>query len=77
MKWSVLRPFAWVCTSGGVTVSGSILGVGGGDARHFFLLNLYNSKNIGGGGASCSAVFELYASINANWCTPISNKRLY
>ena len=33
---------------GGGTISDSILG----GTRHFFLLNLYNFKNIGGGGVS-------------------------
>ena len=34
------------------TVSDSILG----DTRHFFLLTLYNFKNIGGGGVTCPLV---------------------
>ena len=39
---------------GGGTISDSILG----GTRHFFLLNLYNFKNIGGGGAGASPPYS-------------------
>ena len=42
---------------GGGTISDSILG----GTRHFFLLNLYNFKNIGGGG-TCHSPLPPYSA---------------
>ena len=54
----------------GGTISGSILG--GGGTRHFYLLTLYNFKNIVGGGGGARAPRAPYSAVPERqfplWC---------
>ena len=65
---------------GGNSVSDSILG--GEGTSHFFLLTLYNFKNIGGGtcrppGPPCSAIPELISSYYGWQESKIKNKNIF
>ena len=57
----------WGGGGGGGTISDSILG---GGTRHFFLLNLYNFKNIGGGAHAHPAPYSAVPVHTDFWHEP-------